>query len=189
MNGRTQFNAQRARQRKPKMTPVLRRSLEKEMGKIGFALNQLLSRSALPWNIGKKRLVLDPEQKLSVGVADRLRELTQEYYDSNRVRGLRAVWCHVANERQAGWFTFLLLKAMGMLTGALDYWFVWEGGGGLIELKVDGDLSPEQEYFITWSQGFKVPCRICRNVDDVIDTLIGWGAIVGIPPRCAVDVT
>lgn len=164
--------------RKAKLLPAVRDAMIREMGKIGYSIFQLMDRPKIPYNIGQRRVELDPEQLLSVGLADRLRELTKQYYETGGKAGLRAAWCHNANERQAGWFTMIILKAMGMLTGAPDYWFVWDGGGCVIELKADGDLAEYQVYFRNWCTAYKAPHAVHRNVDDCIATLIKLGAII-----------
>ena len=185
------FQQKRKRRSKAKipMGAGLRAELEKQMGKVGYALHELMTRSKIPAVIKNEPVILDPEQRLSVELADRLRALTLQYYETGGAVGLRAVWCHVANERKAGWFTMILLRAMGMLAGAPDYWFVWDGGGCLIELKVDGDLSPAQINFRAWAGAFLANACVCRSIDAVVEALIGYGAIVGIPGRGALDVT
>jgi len=185
------FAAQKKKREKRKipMGKALRSAIEKQMGVIGFAINQLMSRGKIPFRLGNDPVVLEPEQRMSIEFADKLRLLTQDYYDSNEKSGLRGVWCHVANEREAGWLTMLILRGMGMLAGAPDYWFVWPNGGGLIELKVDSPLSPAQQHFQSWATSYGVKYAVCYSVEAAIDALIEWGAIIGIPRQSADGVT
>lgn len=171
-------------QRKPKMTAAIRAAAMNQMGKVRFAVTQLMARTAVPYNVGNKRAELKPEQLLSLQLADRLRALTAEWDDTGGKYGYRGIWTHVANERKEGWFTMILLRAMGMIGGAFDYWFMWENGGCLVELKAGGDLSWDQEYFETWAHDRKVPHFVRRSVDDVIKVLIDLGAVIENPaPR------
>lgn len=179
----------RRQKRKAPVNVKMRAALQEAMGKVGYAIHQLMTRPKVPAFIGTKPVELESEQRLSIALSDRLRALSLQYYETGGEIGLRGTWYHNANERQAGWFTMLLLRAMGMMPGAPDYTFTWQNGGGHIELKVDGDLSEYQLYFRTWCQAFDVNHAVHRNVDDAIETLIKWGAIVGIPGRGALDVT
>jgi hypothetical protein len=160
----------RGRRSHNKMTPAMRVMAINAMGKTKFSLTQLMSRPKVPMNVGKEIAELDAEARLCMQIADRLRELTLD-------GSLKAVWCHVPNEGKRNWFTAILLRAIGMLPGAFDYWFIWEGGGGIIEIKVDGDLNENQEYFETWALSKNVNKAVARSVEKVIDILTRWGAI------------
>lgn len=157
--------------RAPKMTADMRRMLEGKMGRVPFALNQLLTRSKISW-----AWKLEPEELLSIQLADRLRALSMQYQETGS--GLRAIWCHVPNEGKRSQITHLIMRAMGMLKGSWDFWFVWDGGGAIIELKVEGTLTIEQQYFETWAQCLSVRKGVHRTVQGAIDSLTAWGAIV-----------
>lgn len=169
-----------------KLTALMRAEAERLMGKVGFAINQLLSRPNIPkafrTSKGWRQVVLKPEQQICVELADRLRVLSKNYHETGK--GLRAVWCHVANERaEAGkkesWLSMIILLAVGMIPGASDYWFVWENNGAVIEMKAGvNDLFEKQEYFETWCHYLSVKKAVHRRVDDAIQSLRDWGAIV-----------
>jgi hypothetical protein len=149
---------------------ALNAAIQKSLGKVEYAVMKLMECSKIPMKIGNKRVILKPEQKLSIEYADKLRELTIR-------EKLKGVWVHVAHEREAGWFTHIVLKRMGMLKGAPDYWHVWDGGCCIIELKVDGDLEEYQGYFKTWAWSENIPHAVCRSVESAIDKLREFGAL------------
>lgn len=134
---------------------------------IDYALTMLMSRSKIPW-----KCKLEPEQKECVDFADILRMATL----NNK---LKAVWCHVPNEGKRHPFVAIILKAMGMLPGALDYWFIWETGGGLIEFKIGKNKPTDhQQYFMTWCDVHKVPKAVCYSKEAGVEVLKSWGVLV-----------
>lgn len=148
----------------------LQAAIEKSLGRVEYAIMRLMECAKIPMRIGKKRVFLKAEQKLSIEFADKLREMTTKEI-------LKGVWIHAANEREAGWFTHLILRRMGMLKGAFDYWFVWEGGGGIIELKTDTELAEYQEYFKIWAWSESINHAVCRTVESAVGKLREWGAL------------
>lgn len=145
-------------------------AIQKAMGKVEYAVMRLMQYSKIPLKIGQKRVFLKAEQRLCIEYADKLRDLTAK-------EKLKGIWCHVANERQAGWFTHLILSRMGMIKGSPDYWHIWEGGGCVIEFKVDGELEEYQEYFRIWAWSENTPHAVCRSVNSAIDKLHEFGAL------------
>lgn len=139
------------------------------LGAAEYALTMLMSRSNLSWN-----WKLQPEQRLSVELADALRI---EAKDGR----LKAVFCHVANEGKRSKIVASILKAMGLIPGSPDFWFIWNGGGGLIELKRPDKPLPKlednQEYFMQWAQSLSVRHAVHNSVQDALQTLRQWGAL------------
>jgi hypothetical protein len=68
--------------------------------------------------------------------------------------------------------------AQGLIAGSGDYVFVWEGGGGWIELKSStGSLSPDQRDFRDWCGHAGARHAVCRTLDQVETVLRDWGAL------------
>ena len=137
-------------------------------------LLQLMYRPQLPFNIRVK-----PEEQLCIGIANMLRQETLS-------GKLRAIWCHVPNEGKRHRLVALVMKAMGMLAGTPDYFFMWENGGGLIEIKVARqgkrgplkvELSENQEHYRAWCVEQNVNHALCTSVESVVSTLTKWGVL------------
>lgn len=115
------------------------------------------------------------ETALSILVADTLRGYTID-------GRLKAVWCKIPNESKRSPLAGSILKAMGMIPGAFDFVFTWDGGSGWIELKNPEDKSSNfnenQRNFSAWCMHRDVQHALCRSVDEVIHTLKKWGAFV-----------
>ena len=126
----------------------------------------LMWRDKIPW-----RCKLEPEQKLCVEIADRLRGYTLD----GRLKG---VWSHIANEGKRHVFVGIILRAMGLIKGATDYFFAWQNGCGVIEVKTDaGRLTDNQLHFAAWCKHEGVPHAVCRSVEEIEVTLKRWGAL------------
>ena len=151
-----------------------------------------------PLELAKIRLLSRPklnrnwrvsvEDKMSIDFADTLRQFSMDGL-------LRGTWTKLGNEGKRSMIVGAILKAMGMLPGAADFVFVWENGGGWIELKkpakrgasdktgkdiqlqAAGVLSDAQRDFRLWSQSEGVNHAVCYSVDAAIDTLKAWGAL------------
>lgn len=141
-----------------------------------FAVTELMSRAKLPWSLGKKKFVVTPEQQLSVEFADELRKLVTN-------GRLKAVWCHVSNEGQRGALTALLLKAMGLIPGSPDYWFIWQNKGCLIELKrpdqpLPKALKDNQAHFQLWAESENVPFYVHNTISGAMESLRREGLLV-----------
>lgn len=129
----------------------------------------LMSRSKIPMFWGKRLITLGEEEKLCIEFADQLRAFTIE-------RRLKGIWTHLANEGKRGILVAMIAKAMGMISGATDYVFLWEDGCGVIEFKTKkGRLSPNQVNFKAWCEMYNVRYALCRSVDEGLETLRGWG--------------
>lgn len=136
-------------------------------------LDRLMSRSKISMNWR-----VEPEQKFAIDLADRLRRATIE-------GRLKCVWCHVPNEGKRHQIVALIMRAMGMLSGAPDFWFISKDGGAVIELKFgSNDLTDSQKDFMQWCRTKNVTRAISRAVtiseipfaiDGIIMKLTEWG--------------
>lgn len=134
-------------------------------------LISLMTRDKIPYTWGKRFVILKPEEKMSVELADKLRELTLQ-------RQMRCVFTHLANEGKRSLLVALITKAMGMIPGAADFLFCWANGSAFIELKVGRNKqSNSQKNFQLWCQENGVLYALCYSADDAILTLKGWGLI------------
>ena len=122
-----------------------------------------------------------PEDLLAIDVATYLRVATLE-------GRLAATWTCIPHEVGAvksnslsfkmAQARYAKAKAMGLITGSADYVFVWDGGGGWIELKTEtGTLSPAQKDFRDWANATGSNHAVCRTLDDVVSTLFSWGVL------------
>lgn len=117
-----------------------------------------------------------PEDRLTVEVATMLRVATIE-------GKLRATWTHVSNEAAGrGKFAAIYMakaRAMGLIKGSSDFVFVWDGGGGWIEMKTEtGSLTKEQREFRDWVEATGGNHALCRSVEEVETVLTQWGVLV-----------
>ena len=137
----------------------------------GGYISELLSRSFIPKYIGRRRVVIKPEQQLCINISDELRRFP--------VSGkLKAVWTHVPNEGNRSRLNGAILKAMGMIPGYADYVFCWDNGSGTIEIKADkGKPTELQKLFARWCDDSGVKYALCRSVEEVMDSLKSWGVL------------
>lgn len=138
------------------------------MLKVGTAAQALriLWRGQLPWATRVK-----PEENLCIGIADMLRQASLQ----NR---LKAVWSHVPNEGKRHLKVAAIMKAMGMLPGTPDYFFIWDTGGGLIEIKAGkGRMSDNQVDYKAWCDMLNIKHAVCRSLIEVTETITGWGIL------------
>ncbi len=115
-----------------------------------------------------------PEERLQYEVANMLRAASLD-------GTLRAVWTHPANEGISRKQFGVKLKALGRLSGAPDLWFVWTGGGGMIELKVGPKIRPSsltdnQKDVQQWAVERGVNHAVCTSAEEVWRVLVRWGA-------------
>lgn len=131
----------------------------------------LMQRVAVPWKMGKRVVTIGPEERICIDFADELRFKTLQ-------GDFRAVWLHIPNEAKRHPITALILKAMGIMTGAPDYVFCWKGGCGFIEFKSGkGKQTEWQKYFQSWCEYAGIPYVVCRSVADGTATLREWGVM------------
>lgn len=118
---------------------------------------------------------LGPEDAMAVEFANDLRKATLE-------GRLSAVWLHPANEL-GGMVSMVrgkprvppqvaVAKALGLIRGASDYLFLWNGGSCALEAKApDGRLSKGQVDFRSWCQACAVPFSIFRTAEEGLSIL------------------
>ena len=88
------------------------------------AILSLMRRDKLPMH-----MKIGDEERLSIEFADLMRVETLE----GRYKG---IWGHIPNEGKRHPLVAMLVKAMGLIPGSTDYYFIWNGGGMVIELKL-----------------------------------------------------
>jgi hypothetical protein len=137
-----------------------------------------------------------PEDQLSYAVATELRRLVH-------AGRLRAVWFGIPIQHPAGGKYAMLAQAkrtaLGAVPGCPDFGFIWDTGGGFIELKVDHAqgslLAPSgkaglrrgrrtylrgrQRLFQAWAEANGVRHAVARSVAEVVAVLKGWGVLDG----------
>jgi hypothetical protein len=144
---------------------------------MGIGLAQMMSLM----NYRPFRGRIGPEDTLAIDVATFLRAMTLE-------KKLLATWTCIPHEvgavpQKSAKFKlaqtrYAKAKAMGLITGSADYVFVWQGGGGWIELKSKtGSLSEAQRDFREWCRSTGSHWAMCRTLDEVAQTLFEWGVL------------
>jgi len=132
-----------------------------------------LARILAPILIGK--LVLKPEERIAVEFGALLRggALTGQ---------LKGIFCHVPNEiagkRQSrtAQIRYTIAKAMGLIEGAPDYLFLWNGGSGALEAKTDQGRQTEGQFsFEVWCKREGAPYRVFRTPEEGLQILGEWG--------------
>jgi hypothetical protein len=109
-----------------------------------------------------------PEQSLHLDVA----ELLTLYYPPGRSG---VAWFHPPQGGKRGGkrnragvpIEAAILKGMGARAGVSDLVLMWCSGSAVIELKVDGRLSPAQREWMAWCELAGVPRFVCRSVAEV----------------------
>lgn len=136
---------------------------------MNVAIFRLMFRPAL----GKVKL--GPEDIISIDFANRLRDWTM-------TNQLSAVWTHIPNEvaggtKNAG-LRYAIAKALGMISGAADYVFLWSGGSAAIEMKAArGTQSQGQSDFQKWCELMNVPYHLVRSADEGEEILRSLGVL------------
>ncbi len=149
-----------------------------------FAITMLMSRPNLPRNVK-----LDAEKQECIFFADRMRAHTAQ----GRYKG---IWGHIPNEGKRGLIEQLVMRTMGLIPGSTDYYFIWKGGGCVIEFKVPermgwrkvkGDQkyikiaptkqSDNQRYFQTWCAYCGIPYYVCYTSAEAESRLRELGAL------------
>ena len=71
-----------------------------------------------------------------------------------------------------------LARIAGLITGASDYLFLWDGGSGVLEAKSKtGSLTPSQKDWRDWCQANGVRHAVFRSVDEGEAQLRSWGVL------------
>jgi hypothetical protein len=120
-------------------------------------------------------LRIKPEERLSITFANECRALALDGH-------LRAVFCHPANEligsARSG-ATAAVTRAMGLIPGAPDFWFMGEGRNLALEAKAGkGTQSQNQKDFETWCAASGVPYRLFTTVDEGLGHLRDAGLLL-----------
>ncbi len=128
------------------------------------------------------RMKLGPEDQASIEFGDKLRQWSME----GRLKG---TWTKIPHEvgavsaKRGGFRTaqarYAKQIAMGLVTGSADYVFVWDGGGGWIEMKSkSGSLTDQQRLFRQWAESQSVKGEMVRSADAGEAILRGWGVLI-----------
>lgn len=143
-----------------------RKYIDQLLGPEAGALSRLMHRDKVPGYFS-----LSGEQKLSIELYDSLRA----HITNGRLRGMAL---HIANEGKRGWGDAIISIAMGMISGALDYLFIWHTGNGLdaefIELKfAEQPFSGSQKDFMLWLDMGKISHSEfrCPDLDSIQATV------------------
>lgn len=122
------------------------------------------------------RFKLGPEDSEAYRFANALRAAALE-------GRLSAVFLHPANELANSKGkrvspAIALAKALGLITGASDYLFLWDGGSAAIEFKsAKGSLSKGQRDFRDWCAAQGVPFHIARSCEQGLQILKDMGVL------------
>lgn len=125
-----------------------------------------------------RTLKLGPEDLVCIEFSNRLRAWTLE-------GRLGAVWSHIPNEvgggrGRASEIAYAIAKAIGLIPGTPDYFFVWAGGGCVIEAKSkSGRLSDNQKDFAQWCALRGIQHRVIRSADEGEAVLREMGVLRG----------
>lgn len=146
-------------------------------------LLRLMDADPIPEHLARRY----PEKQISAELADRMR--------AHALRGTyRGVFTTIPNEGHGTPLLTFVLRCMGMIPGVADWVFMWEGGGGWIELKrpaaagIDpltgkisrtpaGTLSESQRDFREWCLAAGLNHAVCYSADEAEAVLRGWGAL------------
>ena len=119
-------------------------------------------------------LKLGPEDTMAVQFANTMRAAVIE-------GRLRAIFVHPANELAYGHKNGVkaaIARALGMHIGCPDYWFIWDGGGAVLEAKSEnGSLTPNQRDFREWAEARRVPHHVFRTVEEGVGILRTLGVL------------
>lgn len=138
-----------------------------------IAIQLLMERSKLSW--GWK---IEPEQRICIEFADRMRTHT--------LKGTyRGIWGHIPNEGKRHNIVGAIMRAMGMLAGATDYYFMWDNTGspfsehcGVLEAKSPGGaIQPSQKLYAAMCEHFCIPHAYFHSSEEGEAILRLWGAI------------
>lgn len=133
-----------------------------------------------------KNAKLHPEQLICIDFADRMRRHTAQ-------KRFKGVWCHVPNEGARSRIFGAVMRAMGLITGSTDFYFLWNGGGCVIEFKVpermgfrsgmyvkikQTEQSAYQGYFQQWCEDCGIPYYLCFSPEEAEGKLRALGALL-----------
>ena len=154
------------------VTDKLNALLATGISEVQCVLDLLMERSLIP-----QRCTLEPEQRICIEFADKLREYT--------LNGAYAgIWGHIANEGKRHPLVAIILKRMGLIPGSADYFFMWNRDNradcGVIEFKTpSGVIQPIQKLYKIWCTHASVQHAYARSPEEGIAILQKWGALPG----------
>jgi hypothetical protein len=106
------------------------------------------------------RVKVGPEDHVCAAFVSGLRAATLE-------GRLDAVWTHPANELCKADVATAIARVLGLIPGSPDYWFIWKGGGALLEAKAGKNtLSPPQKSFRAWADAKGVPFYVFYSAEE-----------------------
>lgn len=133
---------------------------------------------------------LDPEAQECIRFADIMRRHTSQ----GRYKG---IWGHIPNEGQRSRLTGAIMRCMGLIAGTTDYYFIWAGGGCVIEFKAAermgfrkikgqdqyvkikaGVQSESQKFFQKWCEYCDIPYCLVYTSEEAEAKLKAFGALV-----------
>lgn len=148
---------------------------------IEYAIAMLMARPSLTSNVR-----LAPESQECIRFADTMRRHTSQ----GRYKG---IWGHIPNEGARSRLTGAIMRAMGLIPGGGDYYFIWQGGACLIEFKAGermgwrkdkyvkikpGTLSDNQKFFQTWCAHCDINYYVCYTTEEAESRLKSLGGLV-----------
>jgi hypothetical protein len=129
-------------------------------------LLSLMQREKIPmhWRV-------QPEERICIEFSDRMRELT--------LKGLyHGIWGHIPNEGKRHKVVAIVMKAMGMIPGSPDHYFIKQDRGMVIEFKVKGNsLRDNQKNMKQWCEMNSIPHSVCFSADEGIAALVEYGML------------
>ena len=135
-------------------------------------LLSLMQRDKIPmhWRV-------QPEERICIEFADRMRELTL-------TGGYRGIWGHIPNEGKRHQVVAIVMKAMGMIAGTPDHYFIKSDGGMVIEFKVKGNgLRDNQKNMKAWCDLAGVRHAVCFSAEEGILALADAGMLQDLGTR------
>lgn len=105
-------------------------------------------------------------------------QLSQAFFEYLKLSKPACVYAAVPNGGGRSLVEAVNLKRQGVIAGAADWVFTWNGGSGWIELKTPkGVLNPSQLAFQGTCCRMGVKYEVARCLDDCIRILKSWGLI------------
>jgi hypothetical protein len=88
------------------------------------------------------------------------------------------IWYAIPNGGLRSRIEASIMKGLGVVSGAPDLAFHWPGGSGFIELKSKQGVQSWNQF--AWElrcDELRIPYRLCRTIDEVLETLKDWRLI------------
>lgn len=102
-------------------------------------------------------------------------QLSAAFFEYLQMTKPRCIYTAVPNGGSRSLIEAVNLKRQGVIAGAGDWVFTWNGGSGWIELKTEkGMLNPNQIAFRESCQRLGVQYEVARSLEECIKILRGW---------------